>query len=81
MNIISKYKITLTGVLIGAIAGYVYYATVGCNSGSCMITAHPINSMLYGAVLLGMVADTIRTRQITKQKINQSNEQVESGNH
>lgn len=71
--LLRKYRITLIGALIGAIVGYIYYVNVGCNSGSCMITAHPVNSMLYGAVLFGMIADSIRTRQTPKEKTNQIN--------
>jgi phage shock protein E len=54
MNFILKYKLTILGVVAGAIAGYVYYCTVGCVTGSCAITSQPINSTLYGAVLGGL---------------------------
>lgn len=40
----------------GAAAGYLYYAFVGCASGTCPITSNPYISTLYGAlagVLLG----------------------------
>lgn len=51
MSFISKYKLTLIGMIIGAIGGYAYYHFEGCSSGSCPITSHPMNSTLYGAVL------------------------------
>lgn len=48
----------LIGAALGAIAGYMYWQQIGCNSGTCMITSKPINSTLYGALmgalLLGM---------------------------
>ena len=33
--------------LCGALAGLGYYALVGCSTGSCAITASPVNTMLY----------------------------------
>ncbi len=39
------------GVVIGAIAGYLYYFYVGCASGTCAITSKPLNSTFYGAVM------------------------------
>ncbi|MGB5555724.1 MAG: DUF6132 family protein [Flavobacteriaceae bacterium] len=46
--------LTVLGVAIGAIAGYVYYAQVGCISGTCAITSKPVNSTLYGAFMGGL---------------------------
>lgn len=51
---INKYRLTLAGVIIGAIAGYLYYHFVGCASGTCMITSKPLNSTLYGALMGGL---------------------------
>ena len=31
----------------GALMGLGYYALVGCSTGSCAITASPVNTMLY----------------------------------
>jgi len=48
----------VAGALAGGIAGYFYWQTVGCDSGTCSITSKPLNSTLYGALmgslLLGM---------------------------
>ncbi|MBN8703809.1 MAG: hypothetical protein J0M08_12145 [Bacteroidetes bacterium] len=51
MKSIIKYKYTLVGLFIGAVAGYLYYYFVGCSSGSCSITSSPINSTVYGAIM------------------------------
>jgi hypothetical protein len=48
---IQRHLLVLIGTLIGAIAGYLYWKWVGCNSGSCAITSRPVNSSLYGAVI------------------------------
>jgi hypothetical protein len=51
-------KLYLIGSLVGAIAGYIYWQQIGCDSGTCAITSKPLNSTLYGAMmgalLLGM---------------------------
>ena len=47
--------ITATGILVGAMAGYMYYYNVGCVSGTCAITSKPLNSTLYGALMGGLV--------------------------
>lgn len=50
-NFFLKNILGIAGIVIGAIAGYLYYYFVGCASGSCAITSNPINSVLYGAVM------------------------------
>jgi hypothetical protein len=47
--------ITGIGIIVGAIAGYLYYFYVGCASGTCAITSKPINSTLYGALMGGLI--------------------------
>lgn len=51
MSFIVKYKLTLTGMVLGAVGGYLYYYYVGCASGTCAITSRPVNSTLYGALM------------------------------
>jgi hypothetical protein len=53
MNIFKKYWLTIPGILVGSIAGYLYYHYVGCQ-GSCMIASSPVNSILYGALMGGI---------------------------
>ncbi len=47
--------ITALGVIAGAIGGFLYYYYVGCASGQCRITSHPVNSTVYGAVMGGLL--------------------------
>lgn len=49
------FIITGIGVLVGAVAGYLYYHYVGCLSGTCSITSKPLNSTLYGSLLGGLL--------------------------
>jgi hypothetical protein len=46
--------ITGTGIIIGAVAGYLYYHFIGCSSGTCAITSKPLNSTLYGSLMGGL---------------------------
>lgn len=50
-----KHRLTIIGIVIGAVVGYFYFHFVGCNSGTCAITSKPINSTLYGALMGGLL--------------------------
>jgi hypothetical protein len=43
------------GITLGAVAGFLYWFYIGCNSGTCAITSSPINSTLYGGLMGGLV--------------------------
>lgn len=47
--------LTVAGIAIGALAGYIYYLEIGCLSGSCPITSKPLNSTLYGGLMGGLL--------------------------
>ena len=46
--------LTVSGIIIGLMAGYAYYYYVGCDSGTCAITSKPLNSTLYGGLMGGL---------------------------
>lgn len=50
-----QYIITGIGVVVGLIAGYIYYLQIGCASGTCAITSKPVNSTLYGGLMGGLL--------------------------
>lgn len=60
MNFIIKHKLTIIGVIVGAIGGYLYYHFVGCTSGTCAITSKPLNSSLYGAMMGVLLFNTFK---------------------
>jgi hypothetical protein len=62
---INKVIITLVGAVIGLAAGYIYWHEVGCLTGSCPITSHPVNSSLYGAVMGGLIANLFQKEKTT----------------
>lgn len=55
-TLIKKYKFDLIGIVLGSLAGFLYWKFVGCSSGTCMITSKPINSSLYGALMGYLIA-------------------------
>lgn len=57
---ILKYKLELTGVVIGAVAGWCYWYFIGCASGHCMITSKPLNSTAYGAMMGGLLFSAMK---------------------
>lgn len=67
MNLILKHRLTILGLIAGAIGGYLYYHFVGCAGGSCAITSKPFNSTLYGAVLGGLLLNMFQ-KETTKTK-------------
>jgi hypothetical protein len=63
MNLILKYKITLIGIAIGGLAGYLYYYFVGCASGTCAITSSPLNSTLYGILMGALLFNSFEKKE------------------
>lgn len=54
---------SIIGIIIGIIAGYIYFIKVGCSSGSCPITSNPYMSMLWGGVIGYLVGDLFKKRK------------------
>lgn len=54
---ISSNKYYVLGAIVGALSGFMYYKYVGCITGTCTITSHPVYSTMYfaafGAILVG----------------------------
>jgi len=60
---LQKYRLTIIGILLGTIAGYLYYHYIGCTSGTCPISSKPLNSSLYGAVIGGLFFHTFQPQK------------------
>ena len=58
--------VSLIGLVVGAIGGYIYYIEMGCNSGSCAITSNPYMSVLWGAAIGYLVFDMFRKKPKTE---------------
>lgn len=46
----------LIGIVVGGGLGFGWYKFVGCSSGACPLTSHPVVSTIYGAVLGALIA-------------------------
>ena len=68
MNFIIKYKLTIIGIIVGAIGGYAYYHFVGCLSGTCAITSKPLNSTLYGALMGGLLFSSFKKEKVKQEQ-------------
>ncbi len=55
MKFIKDNILYIIGGIIGALGGYIYYIYIGCDSGSCPITSSPITSVIWGALVGGML--------------------------
>ena len=60
LSFIEKHQRNLIGILLGSIAGWLYWNFVGCSTGTCAITSKPINSSLYGALMGYLVVGMLK---------------------
>ncbi|HMQ68907.1 MAG TPA: DUF6132 family protein [Ignavibacteria bacterium] len=49
---------TYIGIIIGAVAGFLYWKFIGCESGTCPITSNKYISVTYGAILGSLLFST-----------------------
>jgi len=75
-NFISTYKLYILGILLGGIAGYLYWRFIGCNSGTCPITSKWYTTTLYGMLMGILIASPSKKRQ-EKQDIENTNKSIE----
>lgn len=55
--------LSIVGLVIGIIGGYIYYLKVGCVDGTCAITSNPWLSMLWGGVLGYLLFDMFNKKK------------------
>ena len=71
ISFIKKHYRVFLGIILGMIAGYMYYRFVGCKNGTCMITAHPVRSTLYVGfmgMLIGMAFEPSKKKEKDNKK-------------
>lgn len=47
----SRFLKPFLGIVIGGIAGYLYYRFVGCSTHSCIVTGSPLGSIIFGSLM------------------------------
>jgi hypothetical protein len=50
----------IIGAVVGGGLGFAYYKFVGCSSGACPLTSHPVVSTIYGSVVGVLLASSLR---------------------
>lgn len=61
-----RIGLLIAGILIGSIAGFLYWWFIGCESGTCPISSSPYISTLYGAILGGLLFSIFRIERKEK---------------
>jgi len=56
---LEKYWLTIFGVGIGALGGYIYFYFWGCENG-CPIKSNPWKMMIYGALMGGLLFNMLQ---------------------
>lgn len=70
-NWILRNKLILIGAIVGALAGYTYYAQVGCLTGTCAITSSPVNSTAYFAFMGALAFNIFKKENPKREKENE----------
>lgn len=55
--------LSIVGLVVGAIGGYIYYREVGCVSGTCAITSNPYMSIAWGGAFGYLVFDMFNVKK------------------
>lgn len=53
---------SLIGIVVGLIGGYLYYSQIGCKSGTCAITSNQYLSMGWGGAMGYLVFDMFKRK-------------------
>lgn len=63
MDLIKENVPMLSGLIVGAVGGFLYWKFIGCISGSCMITSSPVMSSLWGAIVGGLLLGSFKRKK------------------
>lgn len=64
---IRKNLLAITGIAIGALAGFLYWKYIGCASGTCPITSSPVISTIWGALIGGLIFSAFGKKNLNNQ--------------
>ena len=54
---LKQHKVKIISLALGAVAGFLYWRTIGCASGTCPITSHWYTSSAYGMLFGWLFSD------------------------
>lgn len=55
LNIIKRGWLTLLGIVVGLVGGFLYWRFIGCSSGTCPIASSPWLSSVWGGAMGGLL--------------------------
>ena len=67
-DFIKKYWFLILFILLGGLAGFLYWHFVGCNSGTCAITSKWQNSTVLGGIFGYLIGSTIKKDNKVKEE-------------
>lgn len=51
LDFLKKQQLAFLGIFLGGLFGFTYHYFIGCETGTCVNTSKPINSLVYGMVM------------------------------
>lgn len=63
MEKMKKYLAPAIGLVLGGLGGFLYWAEVGCSTGTCPITSSPYISTLYGAMVGVLIGSSFMKKE------------------
>ncbi len=63
INFMRTEALTLIGVAVGALGGFLYWRFVGCIGGGCPITSSPLFSSVWGALIGGLLLNMFKKKK------------------
>ena len=60
---IKKEWLMITGLILGAVGGYLYWRFIGCSSGSCPITSSPLMSTIWSSIMGGLLFSVFKKKE------------------
>jgi hypothetical protein len=66
-RLLLKHKWRIVGTAAGALAGFLYWYYIGCNSGTCPIQSNWHISSLYGGLMGFLVSDMKKKKTNTEE--------------
>lgn len=59
---LNKYRFKILFVILGGIAGFLYWRFVGCTSGTCPITSNWFTTVPYGMLFGWLISDLVKPK-------------------
>jgi len=69
-EILKNNIITLSGIILGALGGYLYWYFIGCATGTCPLTSNWFIMLIYGLLTGGLIGNIVQDKvQSSKRKL------------